>query len=220
MKAHMLMVLVLLGLVCFSPSAFGYSLTVNDGAITFNGSNMGGLDLLGDGFRLTAPIMDSAGMMVCQFCSAGPQNLGASITISDLGFTPTIPMTVNGEQTALNIRSPGSTLLLTSTVMVPPVAGGRIDVSAPFTMTGRLNVMGMTDVIDLYGEGIATLRLYDAGPGGIGETGETGWYRAFDPGITYAFSSSPLISPEPASVALLGTGAAWLLRRKLRPASN
>jgi hypothetical protein len=215
MKAHILIVLVLLGLLCVSPSAFGYSLTVNDGSITFNGSNMGRLDLLGDGFRLSAPILDAAGMMVCQFCSPGPQNLGAYISTSDLGFTSTIPMTLSGRQTALNIRSPGSALIVSSTVMIPAVTGSRIDVAAPFTMTGRL--MSGTDVIDLYGEGIATLRLYDGGTGGMGDRG---WFRAFDPGITYAFAASPLINPEPTSAILLGTGAAWLIRRKLRLGPN
>jgi hypothetical protein len=217
MKAPILIVLVLLGFICVSPAAFGHSLTINDGAITFDGSNMGHLDLLGDGFRLTAPIIDTAGMMVCQLCSAGPQSLQASIPISDLGFAPTIPMTLNGGATSLSIQSVSSAndyLLLQSTVMVPQPAGGRIDITAPFTMVGRLNALSVSDAIDLYGHGTATMRLYDVGDG-------SGWYRAFDPGITYAFSgASPIINPEPTSAVLLGTGAAWLMRRRIRLAAS
>ena len=210
MKQPILIVLVLLvGLIV--PSAFGYSVGIYDGSMTVNGSNMGQLQLLGEGFRLTAPVLDTASMMVCQLCSAGPQSLEAYIPVSDLGFEPSIPMILNGNATALDIRSPQSAsdyLLFRSTVTVPVPAGAQLDVSAPFTMTGRLNVVGGTEVINLFGEGMATLRVYDSGGA---------WYRASDPGILYAFSGpAPLINPEPTSAILLGTGAAWLMRRRSR----
>jgi hypothetical protein len=124
-------------------------------------------------------------------------------------------MTLHGTPSTLNLHGAASSndyLLLRSTVSVPASTGGRLDVSAPFTMTGRLNVMGGAEVIDLFGEGTATLRLDDS---------NAGWHRASDPGILYAFSnSSPLINPEPTSAVLLSTGAAWLLRRTRRSSGD
>jgi hypothetical protein len=208
MNTRIVSPLVLLTLLYLPASAFAVPITVTDGAVTFGHSNMGQLDLIGQGFRLTAPVIDTS-VSACQRCAPGLQTLNAAIAVSDLGFTPTIPMTLNGNPATLNIRPssfPTDYLRLTGTVFVPEPAGGRTAVSAPFSFTGTLNVLEQPSPINIVGQGTATLRLYESG-------GE--WYRDSEEGLRYAFTASPAtVNPEPTSLLLFGSGAVWLFRRR------
>jgi hypothetical protein len=101
------------------------------------------------------------------------------------------------------------------TIVIPDATSSSLALTAPFTFAGSLDVFAIDvfanddgsvhrshiGIFDLIGQGTATA--------GLVRTGDHYELR----GVTYAFASP---TPEPASLLLLATGAAMLIRRRSR----
>ena len=127
----------------------------------------------------------------------------ADVTVNGVSY-PNAQFFLNGNFVADSMEVPG-----------PPAGQFQsVTVSAPFTFFGTvrasLNGADLFDT-DASGTGLANARLIWSGDPELGFFDE-------DEDITYVFSSPGAQTPEPASVLLLGTGAAWLcgLKKKAR----
>jgi len=139
-------------------------------------------------------------------CAAGtPVNSGATLSFSGIGSSSLVPP---GSGPAF---FDGSRFVLSGEPLTIPLdAGDQIQLQSPFTLTGTLSIAAFNGVtrfdvgrVELTGSGTATTFL-QRGPGGYVATSRT-----------FAFESASA-TPEPASLLLLGTGAALLIRRRSR----
>jgi len=225
-----------LGLLLFSGlllagPALADSITITGGFTTVGGSNFGTVHLLGDGgFQFDGRIDDAGGLLMCQFCGPGTQG----ITIPrDLVSIPT-DMNRSAAQvvfdgttflfpSGLNGRNSQGFLLFDYRALVFPAGGsaGPIDVTAPFTFSGSLQIFGpdaapntpLTPPLNLVGEGILTVHL------GAPFVTDGARVRL---GYQYDFIT-PV--PEPTTVLLWGTAAvgvalaSWRGRRRASSAA-
>src|SRR5262245_13309655 len=103
----------------------------------------------------------------------------------------------------------GSGVFTGDTVTIPDASAAVVALESPFTFTGLVDISAFRDTrvhvgtVDLMGRGTATTLLQRVGDG----------YAVANRHFEFASAgSSP--TPEPASLLLLGTGAAWLIRRR------
>lgn len=111
---------------------------------------------------------------------------------------------------------------VTGEVVAPPFGDADfLSVTTPFTLTGLFrygdSLTGPSNTADLVGGGLATLNLVR----GTGTFADSWVYQ----GVRYDFSAAATPIPEPSSLMLMGTGAAFLvgsarrLRRRLQSRS-
>ncbi|HWK12265.1 MAG TPA: PEP-CTERM sorting domain-containing protein [Vicinamibacterales bacterium] len=133
---------------------------------------------------------------------------GATIGEANLGYSA---VTVNG------VAYSGAQLYMNGFFFAPsvevpalPPGGEAVTLSAPFTFNGTLRAVAANGEelfnTDAIGSGTAQAYLVSSGAPDLGFFDEENQ-------ITYIFGS-PAPTPEPASMLLLGTGAAWLIRRR------
>ena len=145
-------------------------------------------------------------------CAAGAAIRGTS----DLRFSNAFgPAVLDG--TAYDFVRSNSTGLLhfaAADTVIPTTAGDAFDLQSRFIFAGTMNAFALTSEgqrligdFSLAGQGTTTTRVQRFG-NGFGVVSRT--FAFEDP------SASP--TPEPASLLLLGTGAAWIIRRKSRGA--
>jgi hypothetical protein len=150
---------------------------------------------------------------VARSCQAGQflQLAGATSGEANLGY---------GAGTVNGVAFTGAQVFLNGFFFAPsvevpalPPSGQAVTLVAPFTFSGTLRAVdpngGELFSRDAEGSGTASAYLVSSGVPGLGFYDEENV-------ITYVFGG-PTPTPEPGSVVLLATGAAWLIRRRRTP---
>lgn len=200
------------------------------GSISVNTLEGPAFNLSGDGFRIFGVVGTPPSLNFSQvadfyiYCGAHNGPAGSCLpgqfiqlaggTVGE-AFLGNADVTVNGVSYS-NAQFFMNGNFFADSVEVPEPPDGRfpsITLSSPFTFFGHLRAttgdgIGLIDT-DAAGTGTATASLIWSGDAGLG-------YFDENDDIAYFFSSPGAQTPEPASLLLLGTGAAWLIRRRRR----
>ena len=203
---------------------------VLSGSISVNTLEGPAFNLIGDGFRIFGVVGTPPSLNFSQvadfyiYCGAHNGPAGACLpgqfiqlaggTVGE-AFLGNADVTVNGVSYS-NAKFFMNGNFFADSVEVPEPPAGQfpfIRLSSPFTFFGHLRATtgDGAELIntDAAGTGTATASLIWSGDPGFG------FFDEHDE-IAYFFSSPGAQTPEPASLLLLGTGAAWLMGRRRR----
>ena len=180
-------------------SGFAYQL-VEDGAT--------GIAFSGDGFGIAGAEVSRVGAQVCGPCVPGT-TLDLSSTLFFNAFPPAAAFVDGYFSDAVFFG--GSLDIVAGSVIVPnvPIGGPYPRPEAPFRFTGAL--LGFNDVTRT-GAPLFTLQLTGGGTTSLGFFNYPTSPGIHTDGFYYSFDH-PEPTPEPGSLWLFGTGAAWMARR-------
>jgi hypothetical protein len=169
-----------------------------------------GLSLSGDGFVFHSEVLFRPAD-ICDPCMGGSRFDLSSV--ASLRVFPASTASIDGHSYD-PVFLTGDLDFMAGSVTVPDVAVGALDVAreTPFTMSGSITGYANSTLtgsalftVPLTGRGIARIRFFnfEASPG------------IHPDGAEFEFTTAAA-TPEPASLALLATGAAWIGRRRQR----
>lgn len=211
-----------LAVVSLSSPAIADPITIVAGTINVSGFARGdfrsvSFSLAGpDDFSVSGTESDGPGSSVPRCSQFAPCATGGttSPTLSMFVGSAIGSATLNGTHYEF-VQSIGSFQFTGDSVTVPGSSAPTLALTSPFTFTGNLNIFGFDQSnqrldldlgrVSLAGQGVATTRLSRVGD------------RYAVSGFTYEFAGvNASATPEPASLLLLGTGAAMVIGRKRR----
>jgi hypothetical protein len=184
-----------------------------------SGSDVGQFSLFGPGFSLQGRTSVAAG---CEPCPAGESQLISLGEVRDLSGT--VDGVTYSRLFVAGSNGLPSNLSVAGQIFIPPTAIGDTQISFPFAtlpndqffnrFVGYLSppTGADTPAFNFFfsgnGTAVTTMHLDGRQPDGS---------PFFSPGtVVWTFNGTPSPTPEPASVALLGTGLAAVVLRRLR----
>lgn len=174
------------------------SITITTGFLDVS-KNLAQVSLAGGDFSLSASVDIYSGIFNPAFqCQPGPCLPGTPVDMKAYWIGNDLPATVSWSGTTYNnvgsLSNDTSAFVLFSGQIIAPALDSAAFVQAPFAFTGGF--LTSAGSVSLDGSGVASIWLQ---PDALG----LGWTPAE---VRYDFGSDPVVTPEPATLALFASG--------------